>query len=537
MLRRRFAHGVFMFDWLQNGWFLAGGAAILTVVASGWEYVQRAWQQVAGRIVIRVTATGYVADALRLYIKTHFVPSRFGPREYLGWMLHVRPRRRVQLVPMEVTPRSGKMFWQGWRGLWVGRTLAFADDVESGANSRNYSEESLSLLILRGTFDPDRLIIDATEWYNRQVVENSETEGRRHSIRYVHGTAGRSVVEFDRRHRKGPEESPSSSADIRSCLHHRSLTWSFCDLGPDQSPPGTACATLALSAAAERLVEEARSWKDSEAWYKARGIPWRRGWLLHGRPGTGKTALARSIAEDLDLPVFVYDLASLHNDELRQAWSQMLAEVPCMALIEDIDAVFDGRRNVSCGADRQSLTFDCLLNCLDGIQRADGLLVVITTNRLEKIDAALGTEDAQGSTRPGRIDRVVELGELNAAGRLKIARRILTDWPGEWQPLIDAGGGDTAAQFQERCTARALELRYPPGEALGRDCHTSTTAALDHPPSREYFCESCLARLSSRTATCTSDDNAGPDRTRRNRIGPTQRVPCRLVEAPAVSAR
>ena len=69
-----------MFDWLHDGWLLAGGAAVLTVVASGWQYVRQAWMQLASRIVVRVTISGYAADAVRLYLKAHFAPSRFGPR-------------------------------------------------------------------------------------------------------------------------------------------------------------------------------------------------------------------------------------------------------------------------------------------------------------------------------------------------------------------------------------------------------------------------------------------------------------------------
>ena len=67
---------------------------------------------------------------------------------------------------------------------------------------------------------------------------------------------------------------------------------------------------------------------------------------------------------------------------------------------------------------------------------------------------------ASGSTRPGRIDRVLELGELDEAGRRKLASRILEEWPGEWETVIDEGLGDTAAQFQERCTRRALQLHF-----------------------------------------------------------------------------
>ena len=165
--------------------------------------------------------------------------------------------------------------------------------------------------------------------------------------------------------------------------------------------------------------------------------------------------MIRAIAEDLDLPVFIFDLASMFNEELQSEWVKMLSQVPCMAVIEDIDAVFHGRTNVV-GKEQQNLTFDCLLNCLDGIQKCDGLFVAITTNQLDQIDRALGCPDRGLSSRPGRIDRTLHLGPLGFEERIKIASRILFDRVDLQIRAVDEGDGDTVAQFQERCSRFAL---------------------------------------------------------------------------------
>jgi len=211
---------------------------------------------------------------------------------------------------------------------------------------------------------------------------------------------------------------------------------------------------------------------------------------------TGKTALARAFAEELDMPLFVYNLAELGNFELMKAWAEMQAAAPCVALIEDIDNVFHGRENVARnrlgasflfgrkkkgdknnedgedgereGSSLGGLSFDTLLNCLDGVERSEGVFTVITTNDVSKVDAALGQPRRLPdgavefiSTRPGRIDKAVELTYMETADKKLMARRILGEYEEEYLRMLAFVDRfpdlqETPAQFQERCAQVAL---------------------------------------------------------------------------------
>lgn len=145
----------------------------------------------------------------------------------------------------------------------------------------------------------------------------------------------------------------------------------------------------------ENLIDDVKHFINSEKWYVERGIPYRRGYLLHGPPGNGKSSAVMALASELKLEICVLTLggSTIGDDELRGLLSNLPAD-SAIVLIEDVDCVFNQRE-----ADKNKdskVTFSGLLNAIDGVVAAEGRILVMTTNFPEKLDAAL--------VRPGRCD-------------------------------------------------------------------------------------------------------------------------------------
>ena len=151
------------------------------------------------------------------------------------------------------------------------------------------------------------------------------------------------------------------------------------------------------------VVGDVHSFLSSADWYHDRGIPYRRGYLLHGPPGTGKSSLVQALAAEIGYAICVLNLSErgLTDDRL----CHLLANMPerSLALLEDVDAAFSNRAQTDEeGYHRANVTFSGLLNALDGVASCEERLVVMTTNHVERLDAAL--------VRPGRVDVRVEIG-------------------------------------------------------------------------------------------------------------------------------
>ena len=150
----------------------------------------------------------------------------------------------------------------------------------------------------------------------------------------------------------------------------------------------------------EDLIADAKSFLVKREWYVERGIPYRRGYLLHGPPGTGKSSAVVAIASALGMDIAMLSLGDSNMDD--SGISELFSTIPVnsIVLMEDIDCAFLERKD---GDDKRSkVTFSGLLNAIDGVAAGEGRILFATTNHIERLDPAL--------IRPGRIDRKMFIG-------------------------------------------------------------------------------------------------------------------------------
>ncbi len=202
----------------------------------------------------------------------------------------------------------------------------------------------------------------------------------------------------------------------------------------------------ALSIELKDVLAECSKWKKNEEWFRQKCLAWRRGFLLYGLPGTGKSSFINYVGAKINSAVIYIDLGSMTNALLDSTTNGLYKTI---VVFEDIDCIFNKRETI-----KGQVTFDCFLNVLS---RLDGCLVFVTTNNIDSIDNALGIATESGmSSRPGRLDRIVKMpSRLNHECMHFIASSILKGIPNESEYIdlvIREGTNDSPAQFQERCS-------------------------------------------------------------------------------------
>ena len=169
------------------------------------------------------------------------------------------------------------------------------------------------------------------------------------------------------------------------------------------------------------LAEVVDFLKNPEKYQKLGGrIP--RGVLLAGRPGTGKTLLARAVAGEAGVPFFsvsasefVEAIVGIGASRVRDLFKQAKEAAPAIIFIDELDAIGRSRsagNTFGGGNDEREQTLNQILTEMDGFEQGDTVIVVGATNRAEILDAAL--------LRPGRFDRRVTVPAPDKDGRRKI---------------------------------------------------------------------------------------------------------------------
>ena len=205
-----------------------------------------------------------------------------------------------------------------------------------------------------------------------------------------------------------------------------------------------------------KLIEDVHIFLRSKEWYAKMNIPYRRGYLLHGPPGCGKTSFCHALASKLQLDICLLDLSDSNLNDSSLTGLIRNAPLRSLVILEDVDSVYIKRDVKSDENVRHSnVSFSGLLNAIDGISAQEGRILIMTTNHMEKLDPAL--------VRPGRCD--VKITFCNASHE-QLATMFLRFFP---------DSQDNAIRFADSLPAGKVSLAQVQGH-LVRYRHSDITA-------------------------------------------------------------
>jgi hypothetical protein len=200
---------------------------------------------------------------------------------------------------------------------------------------------------------------------------------------------------------------------------------------------------VVMEPAVRRLVrDDFELFFEREECFHAHNLPYRRGYLFWGCPGNGKTATIRVMASHPYIKPFAIDLSDLETEsgDLLRLFEMAFDSTPALIILEDLDRAFptEGKQTRE-----RKVSFQTLLNCLDGVGSQDGVIVVATANNPTCLDTAI-------LKRPGRFDRVVQFRNPDASLRREYFQRLNPMLSGEqFETAIEKTGGCSFAQLRE----------------------------------------------------------------------------------------
>lgn len=194
-----------------------------------------------------------------------------------------------------------------------------------------------------------------------------------------------------------------------------------------------------------KIIEDIDHLYSNMEWYISRGLPYKKTFILHGVPGTGKTSIISGLANKYRKNLCLINLNDVHNTELET----LMRTIPknSFVVFEDFDSASSTATRKPKDKNEKEKEFCCvdlttILNVLDGVVRLDNVCLFMTTNTLESIDAAI--------LRKGRVDHIYEIKPFQDKEVKDYIRLMYPD-----EPIPDVTFGDIVG-----CDIQALYMEH-----------------------------------------------------------------------------
>lgn len=402
-----------------------------------------AWfQRSVGLLVVSQELEVSLDSPLRLYFNEFLSRSAWSGRTFTMRRCHVKPTKETKNVGFKISfsPRP-TIYWNGWVPIVLRYELTHPN--------REDSEEFIYLSYIRGTMDGEKFMEQVIDYYNEHEKNFKETSfyvkhlvgDERNEEEWCYG--GGNVSFHSRRGRMDDSISREELAQAAPIGYSKEDLAAEVEVRLDTS-------SMALTQEIRGHIKSAHTWMKSAGDYHSKGMKHKTAWGLYGKPGCGKSTLATLLAREMDIPLFVWKLGTFNDKTFLRYWKKYgESEKFCIFLFEDFDRVFNKDQDVR---KQKMISFNTILNCLDGSDSIDGVFSILSFNITERIDSSLGFTGKQGtlSSRPGRIERFIEMAPPDEEGRRKIASKFFDDEK-TIEELVAKCEGDTGDVFEKKC--------------------------------------------------------------------------------------
>lgn len=418
----------------------------ITVFASVWRQIFSTVISCKNYLIGKIDVDPYLSNVIYTYCVCQMKMIGIRDKTYYGGDVFCRTNSRQEIAAFDVLNNNTIWFRKGFKLLVISKGPKYI------ATDNYTQKQGLSIVLPRLIWNPEKFIKEATEFYAKNIKKEQENRFRidkkfgrneKEGISLI-GGSGTSAAATDH------NEKVATTSDLLDRVHNSKailVTHKINDIVNDINDINVPFEFFPYPIHIINIVNKIKQWYEQKNTYIMKGIPWRKGILITGKPGSGKTMLTKCLAKELKIPLVLFDIATMNNQEFSCQWSEtVMYHSPCLILIEDIDSVFEGRKTIN-----GKLTFDAFINAISGVASSEGILLCITSNNPDKLDSAISSGGLV--TRPGRIDHIITLNEMAEECRTKYASRIL-DIPASDPKVVEIvikGDGLTAAQFNELC--------------------------------------------------------------------------------------